>query len=189
MSHSVQHPLPLSCLNLKTSISKNFRNGSSLCASITHFYKYYNYIFVWRQVLNTKEITDLLKENKPLEIQTPNFNISSQKTMSIQNILTTAQPGRFTSVVKGKLVTPNQKFMYLCCDRCHCLTSAEYGSFFECRSCHINKLATPRYRFSLLVFDETGEIDVMVFGKEGDKLLYISADDFWRKILTISLLC
>ncbi|KAL6558234.1 hypothetical protein OROMI_018584 [Orobanche minor] len=160
MSHSVQHPIPSSYLNLKTNVSKNFRNGSSLCANITHFYKYYNYIFVCRQVLNTKEITDLLKENKLLEIQTPNFNISSQKTMSIQNILTTTQPGRFTSVVKGKLVTPNQKFLYLCCDRCHCLTSAEYGSFFKCRSCHINKSATPRYRFSLLVFDETGEMDV-----------------------------
>ncbi|KAL6527926.1 hypothetical protein OROMI_029737 [Orobanche minor] len=93
-------------------------------------------------------------------MQQPNFSTSSQKTMSIQNILTATEPGRFLSIVKGKLVRTDQKLMYLCCDRCHCLTSAEYGSFFECRSCHINKIATPRYRFSLLVFDETGEIDV-----------------------------
>ncbi|KAL6529907.1 hypothetical protein OROMI_028552 [Orobanche minor] len=101
--------------------------------------------------------------------------------MSIQNILTATEPGRFLSIVKGKLVRTDQKLMYLCCDRCHCLTSAEYGSFFECRSCHINKIATPRYRFSLLVFDETGEIDVTVFGKEGDKLLNISAYNLWQK--------
>ncbi|KAL6507075.1 hypothetical protein OROHE_021974 [Orobanche hederae] len=117
MSRSVQHPLPSSCLNLKTGVSKN-----------------------------------------------------------LKNVL-----GRFISTVKAKLVRTNQRYMYLCCDRCHCLTSAEYGSLFECRSCHINKIATPRYRFSLLVFDETGEIDVTVFRKEGDKLLNISDDDFWQK--------
>ncbi|KAL6585007.1 hypothetical protein OROMI_004296 [Orobanche minor] len=158
MSRSVQHPLPSFCSNSKTGVSKIFKN-----------------------VLNTRQITDLLKEYKPLQMQQPNSSTSSQKTMSVQNILTATEPGRFLSIVKGKLVRTDQKLMYLCCDRCHCLISAEYGSFFECRSCHINKIATPRYRFSLLVFDETGEIDVTVFGKEGDKLLNISAYNLWQK--------
>ncbi|KAL6513880.1 hypothetical protein OROHE_019336 [Orobanche hederae] len=60
-------------------------------------------------------------------------------------------------------------------------TEHEYGCLFECRSCHLNKIATPRYRISLSVFDETGEIEVSMFGKEGEKLLNLPADDFWQK--------
>ncbi|KAL6513925.1 hypothetical protein OROHE_019381 [Orobanche hederae] len=57
----------------------------------------------------------------------------------------------------------------------------EYGCLFECRSCRLNKIATPRYRFSLSVFDATGELEVTMFGKEAEKLLNLSADDFWQK--------
>ncbi|KAL6581097.1 hypothetical protein OROMI_007020 [Orobanche minor] len=109
------------------------------------------------------------------------LNISAQQTVPIHDILATTEPGRFTSTVKGQLLRTNQKFMYLCCDRCHCLTSAEYGCLFECRSCRLNKIATPRYRFSLSVFDATGELEVTMFGKEAEKLLNLSADDFWQK--------
>ncbi|KAL6571776.1 hypothetical protein OROHE_002645 [Orobanche hederae] len=38
-----------------------------------------------------------------------------------------------------------------------------------------------QYRFSLSVFDETGELEVTMFGKEAEKLLNLLADDFWQK--------
>ncbi|KAL6541116.1 Replication factor A protein 1 [Orobanche minor] len=134
-----------------------------------------------RQSLHTNEIRALLGKDTLSDRPNTGLNISAQQTVPINDILATAEPGRFTSIVKGQLLRTNQKFVYLCCDRCHCLTSAEYGCLFECRSCRLNKIATPRYRFSLSVFDETGELEVTMFGKEAEKLLNLSADDFWQK--------
>ncbi|KAL6564678.1 hypothetical protein OROMI_016128 [Orobanche minor] len=101
--------------------------------------------------------------------------------MSLHDILATTEPGRFSCTVKGQLSRTNQKFLYLCCDRCHCLTSAEYGCLFECQSCHLTKIASPRYRLSLSVFDETGELEITMFGKEAEKLLNLPAENFWVK--------
>ncbi|KAL6523810.1 hypothetical protein OROHE_016348 [Orobanche hederae] len=134
-----------------------------------------------RQTLHTKEIRALLSKDKLLDRPNTGFNISAQQTVPIHDILATTEPGWFTSTVKGQLLRTNQKFVYLCCDRCHCLTSAEYGCLFECRSCHLNKIATPRYRFSLSVFDETDELEVTMFAKEAEKLPNLHADDFWQK--------
>ncbi|KAL6570059.1 hypothetical protein OROMI_014573 [Orobanche minor] len=133
------------------------------------------------QALHTNEIRALLSKDTPSDRPNTGLNISAQQTVPIHDILATTEPGRFTSTVKGQLLRTNQKFVYLCCDRYHCLTSAEYGCLFECRSCRLNKIATPRYRFSLSVFDATGELEVTMFGKEAEKLLNLSADDFWQK--------
>ncbi|KAL6569939.1 hypothetical protein OROMI_014453 [Orobanche minor] len=134
-----------------------------------------------RQTLHTKEIRALLSKDTLPDRPNTGLNINAQQTVPIHDILATTEPGRFTSTVKGQLLRTNQKFVYLCCDRCHCLTSAKYVCLFECRSCRLNKIATPRYRFSLSVFDATGELEVTMFGKEAEKLLNLSADDFWQK--------
>ncbi|KAL6513967.1 hypothetical protein OROHE_019423 [Orobanche hederae] len=111
----------------------------------------------------------------------PHSSCFTLKISVLRNFKNGLNPGRFTSTVKGQLLRTNQKFVYLCCGRCHCLTSAEYGCLFECRSCRLNKIATPRYIFSLSVFDATGELEVTMFGKEAEKLLNLSTDDFWQK--------
>ncbi|KAL6584469.1 hypothetical protein OROMI_003758 [Orobanche minor] len=38
-----------------------------------------------------------------------------------------------------------------------------------------------KFRFSLLVYDESGEIEVTVFGDEGEKLMQMSANDFMNQ--------
>ncbi|KAL6576408.1 hypothetical protein OROHE_000189 [Orobanche hederae] len=133
------------------------------------------------QTLHAKEITALSNKDSPSDRPHTGLDSTPHQTMSMHDILAATEPGRFSCTVKGRLSRTNQKFLYLCCDRCHCLTSAEYGCLFECQSCHITKIASPRYRLSLSVFDETGELEVTMFGKEADKLLNLPAENFWLK--------
>ncbi|KAL6588159.1 hypothetical protein OROMI_001137 [Orobanche minor] len=84
-------------------------------------------------------------------------------------------------LVRGKLARTSQKFIYPCCAKCHRLTTAAYGSLFECHSCNEIRSAIPRFRFSLLIYDTSGEIEVTVFGDEGEKIMQMSAPDFLTK--------
>ncbi|KAL6534944.1 hypothetical protein OROGR_013619 [Orobanche gracilis] len=84
-------------------------------------------------------------------------------------------------LVRGKLARTNQNFIYPCCAKCHRLTTAAYGNLFECHSCNEIRSAIPRFRFSLLVYDKSGEIEVTVFGDEGEKIMQMSAPDFLNK--------
>ncbi|KAL6557890.1 hypothetical protein OROMI_018240 [Orobanche minor] len=54
------------------------------------------------------------------------------------------QPNRSNMLVRGKLPRTNQNFIYICCTKCHRLTTAEYGCLFEGRSCHEIKNSIPR---------------------------------------------
>ncbi|KAL6554618.1 hypothetical protein OROHE_007357 [Orobanche hederae] len=90
--------------------------------------------------------------------------------------------------VQGKLPSTNQSFIYPCCAKCHRLTTAEYGCLFECYSCHETRNAIPRYRFSLLIYDSTGEIEVTIFGDEGEKIVQMPASDFLHKYSNARLL-
>ncbi|KAL6536703.1 hypothetical protein OROMI_026284 [Orobanche minor] len=88
------------------------------------------------------------------------------------------RPNRYDLLARGKVSRSNQNFIYPCCAKCHRLTSAAYGRSFKCHSCHEIRSAIPRFRFSLLIYDDSGEIEVTVFGDEGEKLMQMSANDF-----------
>ncbi|KAL6556932.1 hypothetical protein OROHE_006808 [Orobanche hederae] len=83
--------------------------------------------------------------------------------------------------VRGKLLSQIQNLIYPCCTKCHRLTTAEYNCPFECHSCHETKTAIPRYRLSLLIYDQTGEMKVIAFGDEGEKIMRMSVADFLDK--------
>ncbi|KAL6588059.1 hypothetical protein OROMI_001037 [Orobanche minor] len=88
-------------------------------------------------------------------------------------------------LVRGKLAQTNQNFIYPCCAKCHRLTTAAYGHLFECHSCHEIKNAIPRFRFSLLVYDDSGKIEVTVFGDEGEKIMQMDKSLIFDSINSI----
>ncbi|KAL6588024.1 hypothetical protein OROMI_001002 [Orobanche minor] len=92
-----------------------------------------------------------------------------------------AEQDRSFVCVRGKLLSQIQNLIYPCCTKCHRLTTAEYNCPFECLSCHKTKTAIPRYRLSLLIYDQTGEMEVTAFGDEGEKIMRMSAADFLDK--------
>ncbi|KAL6564975.1 hypothetical protein OROMI_016425 [Orobanche minor] len=126
-----------------------------------------------------KERVDVLQQQGDVfrKAQT-NFNHDPEIFTSIETLLTTEQPNRYDLLARGKVTRSNQNFIYPCCAKCHRLTSAAYGRSFECHSCHEIRSAIPRFRFSLLVYDDSGKIEVTVFGDEGEKLMQMSTKDF-----------
>ncbi|KAL6555537.1 Replication factor A protein 1 [Orobanche hederae] len=129
-----------------------------------------------------KERIDVLQQQGDVfkKAQT-NFGHDPETFTSIETLLTTEQPNRYDLLARGKLARTNQNFIYPCCAKCHRLTTAAYGRLFECHSCHEIKNAIPRFRFSLLVYDESSEIEVTIFGDEGEKIMQMSANDFMNK--------
>ncbi|KAL6582846.1 hypothetical protein OROMI_004924 [Orobanche minor] len=125
-----------------------------------------------------REIDDIQQRGDVFKRAQSNFSIDPETFTSVQMFLTAEERDRSILCVRGKLLSTNQNFVYPCCTKCHRLTTAEYGCLFECHSCHEIKNVIPRYRFSLLVYDETGEMEVTGFGNEGEKIMHMPAADF-----------
>ncbi|KAL6502297.1 hypothetical protein OROHE_024725 [Orobanche hederae] len=136
----------------------------------------------WGVLYIHKERIDVLQQQGDVfrKAQT-NFVHDTETFTSIETLLTTEQPNRYDLLARGKVARTNQNFVYPCCAKCHRLTTAAYGRLFECHSFHEIRNAIPRFRFSLLVYDESGEIEVTVFGNEGEKLMQMSANDFMNQ--------
>ncbi|KAL6585886.1 hypothetical protein OROMI_002530 [Orobanche minor] len=126
-----------------------------------------------------KESVDILQQQGDVFRKAQNnFSHDPEVFSSIETLLTTEQPNRYDLLARGKVSRSNQNFIYPCCAKCHRLTSAAYGRSFECHSCHEIRSAIPRFRFSLLIYDDSGEIEVTVFGDEGEKVMQMSANNF-----------
>ncbi|KAL6542578.1 hypothetical protein OROMI_024180 [Orobanche minor] len=132
-------------------------------------------------VIHKEKINVLQQQGDVFKKAQTNFSSDPETFTSIQTLLTTEQPNRPDLLVRGKLARTNQNFIYSCCAKCHRLTTAAYGNLFECHSCNEIKNAIPRFRFSLLVYDDSGEIEVTVFGDEGEKIMQMSAPEFLNK--------
>ncbi|KAL6541893.1 hypothetical protein OROGR_011379 [Orobanche gracilis] len=132
-------------------------------------------------VIHKEKINILQQQGGVFKKAQTNFSNDPEAFTSIQTLLTTEQPNRSDLLVRGKLARTNQNFIYPCCAKCHRLTTAAYGNLFECHSCNEIRSAIPRFRFSLLVYDKSGEIEVTVFGDEGEKIMQMSAPDFLNK--------
>ncbi|KAL6588186.1 hypothetical protein OROMI_001164 [Orobanche minor] len=106
-----------------------------------------------------KESVDILQQQGDVfrKAQT-NFSHDPQIFSPIETLLTTEQD-QYDLLARGKVSRLNQNFIYPCCAKCHRLTPATF-------------------RFSLLIYDDSGEIEVTVFGDEGEKLMQMSANDF-----------
>ncbi|KAL6498660.1 hypothetical protein OROGR_028207 [Orobanche gracilis] len=109
------------------------------------------------------------------QAQTP-FGSDTEAITSVHTLLAIKEPDRCNLLARGKLTRPNQQFIYPCCAKCHRLTSAEYNCLFDCHSCH-----EVRFRFCLLIYDAFDEIEITVFGDEGEKIMQMSATDFLQK--------
>ncbi|KAL6582386.1 hypothetical protein OROMI_006400 [Orobanche minor] len=134
----------------------------------------------WEVYVTHKEKINVLQQQGDVfkKAQT-SFSGDPETFTSIQTLLTIEELSDL--LVRGKLAQTNQNFIYPCCAKCHRLTTAAYGHLFECHSCHEIKNAIPRFRFSLLVYDDSGEIEVTIFGDEGEKIMQMSAPDFLNK--------
>ncbi|KAL6535996.1 hypothetical protein OROHE_012840 [Orobanche hederae] len=130
--------------------------------------------------MHTREIDDIQHQGDVFSIAQSTFSIDPETFTSIQTFLT-AEQDRLFLCVRGKLLSQIQNLIYPCCTKCHRLTTAEYNCPFECHSCHETKTAIPRYRISLLIYDQTGEMEVTAFGDEGEKIMQMSAADFLDK--------
>ncbi|KAL6564991.1 hypothetical protein OROMI_016441 [Orobanche minor] len=130
-------------------------------------------------VIHKEKINVLQQQGDAFKRAQTNFSSDPDTFTSIQTLLSTEQ--RSDLLVRGKLARTNQNFIYPCCAKCHRLTTAAYGNLFECHSCNEIKSAIPRFRFSLLIYDASGEIEVTVFGDEGEKIMQMSAPEFLNK--------
>ncbi|KAL6584175.1 hypothetical protein OROMI_003464 [Orobanche minor] len=157
-------------------------------------------------VVHKEKINALQQQGDVFKRAQTNFSSDPDTFTSIQTLLTTEQaslPRKICSafflvytysasiwsdlLVRGKLARTNQNFIYPCCAKCHRLTTAAYGNLFECHSCKEIKSAIPRFRFSLLVYDDSGEIEVTIFGDEGEKIIQMSAPEFLIKYCNVKL--
>ncbi|KAL6537735.1 hypothetical protein OROHE_012362 [Orobanche hederae] len=127
-----------------------------------------------------REIDDIQHQGDVFGIAQSTFSIDPETFTSIQTFLT-AEQDRSILCIQGKLLSQIQNLIYPCCTKCHRLTTAEYNCPFECHSCHETRTAIPRFRLSLLIYDQTGEMEVTAFGDEGEKIMRMSAADFLDK--------
>ncbi|KAL6584518.1 hypothetical protein OROMI_003807 [Orobanche minor] len=132
------------------------------------------------------EIDDIQQQGDVFRRAQSSFSIDPETFTFIETFLATGQDRSFLCV-RGKLLPQIQNLIYPCCTKCHRLTTAGYDCPFECHSCHKTRTAIPRYRFSLLIYDRTGEMEVTAFGDEGEKIMQMSADAFLDKYCTASL--
>ncbi|KAL6536478.1 hypothetical protein OROGR_013050 [Orobanche gracilis] len=132
-------------------------------------------------VIHKEKINILQQQGGVFKKAQTNFSNDPDAFTSVQTLLTTEQPNRSDLLVRGKLARTNQNFIYPCCAKCHRLTTAAYSDLFECHSCNEIRRVIPRFRFSLLVYDKSGEIEVTVFGDEGEKIMQMSAPEFLDK--------
>ncbi|KAL6572299.1 hypothetical protein OROMI_013257 [Orobanche minor] len=130
-------------------------------------------------VIHKEKINVLQQQGDVFKRAQTNFSSDPDTFTSIQTLLTTEQWSDL--LVRGKLARTNQNFIYPCCAKCHRLTTTAYGNLFECHSCNEIKSAIPRFRFSLLIYDDSGEIEVTVFCDEGEKIMQMSAPEFLNK--------
>ncbi|KAL6536683.1 hypothetical protein OROMI_026264 [Orobanche minor] len=133
----------------------------------------------WEYVIHKEKINALQQQGDAFKRAQTNFSSDPDIFTSIETLLSIEQASDL--LVRGKLARTNQKFIYPCCARCHRLTTAAYGNLFECHSCNEIRSAIPRFRFSLLIYDASGEIEVTGFGDEGEKIMQMSAPDFLNK--------
>ncbi|KAL6550544.1 hypothetical protein OROMI_021032 [Orobanche minor] len=130
--------------------------------------------------MHRREIDEIQHQGNIFAIAQSSFSVDPETFTSIQTFLTAEQDRSFLCV-RGKLLSQFQNLIYPCCTKCHRLTTAEYNCPFECHSCHETRTAIPRYRISLLIYDQTGEMEVTAFGNEAEKLMRMSAAEFLDK--------
>ncbi|KAL6580894.1 hypothetical protein OROMI_006817 [Orobanche minor] len=130
--------------------------------------------------MHRREIDDIQHQGDVFAIAQSSFSIDPETFTSIQTFLTAEQDRSFM-YVRAKLLSQIQNPIYACCTKCHRLTTTEYDCPFECHSCHETRTAIPRYRLSLLIYDQTGEMEVTAFGDDGEKIMRMSAADFLDK--------
>ncbi|KAL6562882.1 hypothetical protein OROHE_005469 [Orobanche hederae] len=147
---------------------------SSTSASVVLINSSIERVQTLRSVIHKEKINVLQQQGDVFKRAQTNFSSDPDTFTSIQTLLTTEQPNRSDLLVRGKLARTNQNFIYPCCAKCDRLTTAAYGNLFECHSCNEIKSAIPRFRFSLLIYDDSGEIEVTVFGDEGEKIMQMT---------------
>ncbi|KAL6550426.1 hypothetical protein OROMI_020914 [Orobanche minor] len=125
--------------------------------------------------IHRREIDDIQHQGDVFDIAQSTFSIDPETFTSIQTFLTAEHDISFLCV-RGKLLSQIRNLIYSCCTKCHSLTTAEYNCPFECHSCHETK-----YRLSLLIYDQAGEMEVTAFSDEGEKIMQMSAADFLDK--------
>ncbi|KAL6524258.1 hypothetical protein OROGR_016692 [Orobanche gracilis] len=159
--YHTQHLHLLSSSTLKTNASRPSKNG--------------------KYSMHKDTIAELQHQGNIFkQAQTP-FGSDTEAITSVHTLLAIKEPDRCNLLAQGRLTRPNQQFIYPCCAKCHRLTSAEYNCLFDCHSCHEVRQAIPRFRFCLLIYDAFDEIEITVFGDEGEKIMQMSATDFLQK--------
>ncbi|KAL6547146.1 hypothetical protein OROMI_022867 [Orobanche minor] len=124
------------------------------------------------QTLHTKDIIALLNKDKLHDRPHASLNINTHQTAPIHDILATTERQVITkqSEIHVSMLRSLPLFDI-------CIIWLPLRMPFLPPQQNSNS----KYRISLSVFYETGEIEVTMFGKDGEKLLNLHADDFWQK--------
>ncbi|KAL6580995.1 hypothetical protein OROMI_006918 [Orobanche minor] len=129
----------------------NVRFGCSLKLKKMNVFRLFNN---GKYFMHAREIDDIQHQGDVFAVAQSTFSIDPETFTSIQTFLTAEQDRSFLCV-RGKLLSQIQKIIYPCC--------------------------TKWYIISLLIYDQTGEMEVTAFGDEGEKLMRMSAAEFLDK--------
>ncbi|KAL6584447.1 hypothetical protein OROMI_003736 [Orobanche minor] len=141
-------------------------------------------ITFWNDVA-PDDVYNLLSSTKERHIITAlNFSVSDYHNVSLSStsasvVLIKSNIERLQALQKWGFVYTKRVLTYsnsrVMFSGKHKPTSAMIHKFFhQLKHC----LRPNKFRFSLLIYDDSGEIEVTVFGDEGEKLMQMSANDF-----------
>ncbi|XP_057780167.1 uncharacterized protein LOC130998778 [Salvia miltiorrhiza] len=101
----------------------------------------------------------------------------------VEQMLQNQENTYFNVKVKARLENEYQDYFYIGCPICSTKTVASYGTEFMCYStpCKNMRIANRSFRFSLMVFDASGQVEVTFLGKEAQKLLGLDPSEFYKK--------
>ncbi|KAL3831158.1 hypothetical protein ACJIZ3_019960 [Penstemon smallii] len=116
----------------------------------------------WRSN-NLEIIVEMITKDHFLQAE-PLGVFPTDKLFSIADVISEAKLDRFTVKVCVKITDLDQKYFYMACEKCYSSIDAEFNYYYTCSSCKKTTLAKPREKIHANIYDESGNLDVTVFG-------------------------
>ncbi|KAG8374483.1 hypothetical protein BUALT_Bualt11G0137100 [Buddleja alternifolia] len=115
-----------------------------------------------REIVELKEyISNIGSSNN-----VPNFPL-----MNISALLNWSEYGKVKIVAKARVTEFDQRCFYMSCDTCTSATNAELDWEFECTRCRETRVAIPRAKVVLTLYDSSAEIDCLGFGEIAERFI------------------
>ncbi|KAL3849518.1 hypothetical protein ACJIZ3_011400 [Penstemon smallii] len=128
---------------------------------------------IWRSS-NLKYIVETSSKDHFVHTETSE-SLPKEEIYLIEDVLKNEKVEKFTVQVKARIVDLDQKFFYMACGKCYSGINAEYKYEYTCVSCKRSTKAEPREKVHLNIFDQSGSLDVTVFGPQAIKILQMDS--------------